>query len=70
MGNNKDNGGNSNCGGYMQQSIKRSSGRNYGKCNGDWQWQQLQQWQQERQQQRQEDRLKAGGEGNKRRKQW
>ncbi len=34
MGSNKDNGGNR---GHMQQSIKRSSLRNNGGGNGDWQ---------------------------------
>ncbi len=38
MGSNKDNGGDSNCKGHMQQSNKKGSGRNNGSNNGDWQW--------------------------------
>ncbi len=38
MGSNKDNGGISNGGGHMQQSIKKGSGISNGGGNGDWQW--------------------------------
>ncbi len=37
MGSNKDNGGDSNGGGHMHQSINKGSGRNNGGGDGDWQ---------------------------------
>jgi hypothetical protein len=38
MGSNKDNSGNSDGRGHMQQSIKKGSRRNKGGGNGDWKW--------------------------------
>jgi hypothetical protein len=70
VGSNKDNGGNSNGRGHMQQSIKKSCRRNNGGSNGDWQQRRLQQWQRGQQQQWQEGRLKMEGEGEERRKRW